>query len=195
MVATLSGPGGTTTSRQGPAGAEAWPVEVVNPTTGQATEVTLDQIRALLAGVLDVTGTVATDVDVSGLATEATAAAVLAALAAGLDVRTGLDQPLTDNQLRATQVATRDRDAVLEVLPDQTYVDAALTFTFAGPSGPWITPHGTETLRVTVDDDTTASDGHGIPIPAGAPFPIPVVATTVHVWAAPGQRVSVYGTR
>lgn len=110
-------------------------------------------------------------------------------------VDTQLEQAVTAAELDGLTLTARDRDVTLEVLNDQAGADAKLTFTFAEPSAPWVSVDQGDPVRVTCDADATASATHGIPIPAGGPFPLPVLATVVTVWAATGQTVSVYGTR
>jgi hypothetical protein len=87
-----------------------------------------------------------------------------------------------------------ERDSELEVLADQAGADAVLTFTFAGGAAlPWVSVDTGDPVRVTASQTPTAS--FGIPVAAGSPFPVPLAATVIKVWAASGQTVTVYGTR
>lgn len=114
-------------------------------------------------------------------------------VAAGHGLATEAKQDDTISALGGTLTVT-DRDDTLEVLTDQAGADAVLTFTFAASSQPWVYVDTGDPVRVTGNDQTPTAS-FGIPVASGSPFPIPVLAATLKVYAATGQTVSVYGTR
>lgn len=130
-------------------------------------------------------------------------------------VDTGLDQPLTDTQLRAAPVEVTGNLTITppdlqqvaddyqagEILPDQSGNGGVLTFTFAASvQNIWVYAVNpldlTATGEVRVDPfGGTPSASTGIPVSYGGGFPIPIVTSSVKVFAPVGSRVTIYGNR
>lgn len=122
---------------------------------------------------------------------------------------------LTDAELRASPVEVTGNLTITppalqqvaddyntgEILPDQTGAGGVLTFTFTSPvQNIWIyavNPLALDDLgEVRVDPfGGNPTSTFGIPVSFGGITPIPVVATTIKVFAQVGVRVTVYGNR
>lgn len=104
---------------------------------------------------------------------------------------------LTDTQLRAAAVATKDDYQAGEVLADQTGANNVLTFTFASPVQLVVVDaNGSATDIARADPfGGTPSAALGVPCRDEVPTYMPTTTTVVKVWAPAGMVVSVYGYR
>lgn len=118
--------------------------------------------------------------------------AILAALAGTLSV-TG---PLTDAELRASDVAVSDDYTDGEALPEQSGSDSSETFTFSSPVNLVVVESEGEGLVSRVDPfGGTPTATTGAPARHETPVYLPVIATTVRVFIPSGATVNVWGFR
>lgn len=109
-----------------------------------------------------------------------------------------VEGPLTDTQLRASEVEVRDDYQGGEVLADQTGAGAVLTFTFSSPVQLVLVHAYSATAADLARVDPfggTPSASAGIRALNDVPTFVPVTATTVRVFAPTGMEVSVSGFR
>jgi len=147
--------------------------------------------------LVDLAGVANLDITLSALrdALETINAVVSGTVAvSNLPATQAVSGPLTDTQLRATAPAVKDDYQSGEVLADQTGAGAVLTFTFAAPRN-LVMVHAVGADQVARADPFggTPSATQGIRCDDGVPSYLPVIATTVKVFAPAGMVVTVVG--
>lgn len=172
---------------------------VIDPDTGEPIRpATREQQAAALAAVGDpvehpaqysLLGRIASLITVASTSLQ-TLANIFTRMGDGSQVVTG---PLTDTQLRASNIGVQDEFTADEPLPDQPGADDVLTFTFAADvSLIWVRSIG-GVSRASVS--ATPTPVLGTYCADGEPVPITVRASSIKVYAPTGVTVSVVGYR